>query len=55
MLYAIAAGPQPTPGFHDTIGTNRYFPATSGWKFATGLGSPDVANLAQDIVAYPKR
>ena len=56
MLYAIAARPQRTSGFHDiTIGTNRYFPATSGWDFATGLGSPDVANLAQDIVAYLKR
>jgi subtilase family serine protease len=56
MLYAIAAGPQRVPGFHDiTIGTNRYYPATSGWDFATGLGSPDVYNLAQDIVAYMKR
>ena len=28
---------------------------TNGWDFATGLGSPDVYNLAQDVVAYMKR
>jgi kumamolisin len=56
MLYAIAARPARVPGFHDiTIGTNRYYPATSGWDFATGLGSPNVYDLARDIVAYMKR
>lgn len=56
MLYAIAARSQRMPGFHDiTIGGNRYYPATRGWDFATGLGSPDVYNLAQDVVAYMKR
>lgn len=53
MLYAIASTPQPAPPFHDvTVGGNRYYPATVGWDFATGLGSPDVYNLAQDIVRY---
>jgi subtilase family serine protease len=56
MLYAVAARPQRGPGFHDiTSGTNRYYPSTSGWDFATGLGSPDVYHLAQDVVAYTKR
>ena len=56
MLYAVASSPQPNPPFHDiTIGTNRYYPATRGWDFATGLGSPNVYNLAQDIVRYVKR
>ena len=56
MLYAIAASRQQAPGFHDvTVGANRYYPATPGWDFATGLGSPDVYNLAQDVVAYMKR
>jgi kumamolisin len=55
MLYRIASTPQVAPPFHDvTIGTNRFFPATPGWDFATGLGSPDVYNLAQDIVRYLK-
>jgi subtilase family serine protease len=45
----------PAPPFHDvTVGGNRYYPATSGWDFATGLGSPNVYNLAQDIVRYLK-
>ena len=56
MLYSIAATPQRAPAFHDlTKGTNRYYPATTGWDFATGLGSPDVYDLAQDVVAYMKR
>jgi kumamolisin len=53
MLYQIAATPQKAPPFHDvTVGNNRYYPATAGWDFATGLGSPDVYNLAQDVVEY---
>jgi len=44
------------PAFHDImIGANRYYPASRGWDFATGLGSPEVANLARDVVAYLKR
>jgi subtilase family serine protease len=55
MLYRLASTAQPAPPFHDiTLGTNRYYPATPGWDFATGLGSPDVYNLAQDIVRYLK-
>jgi kumamolisin len=46
MLYAIAAHPQPVPAFHDiTRGTNRYYPATRGWDFATGLGTVNAYNL----------
>lgn len=53
MLYAIASTPQPKPPFHDVIvGSNRFYPATVGWDYATGLGSPDVYNLAQDVVRY---
>jgi kumamolisin len=55
-LYAIGARPQHALAFHDvTMGANRYYPASTGWDFATGLGSPDVANLARDVVAYLKR
>jgi subtilase family serine protease len=53
MLYRIASTAQPAPPFHDiTLGSNRYYPATPGWDFATGLGSPDVYNLARDVVQY---
>jgi kumamolisin len=52
-LYALAARGQPAPPFHDvTTGSNRHYPASPGWDFATGLGSPDVANLARDLTSY---
>ena len=55
MLYGIAGAPQQAPPFHDvTVGNNRYYQAATGWDFATGLGSPDVYNLAQDVVSYLK-
>jgi subtilase family serine protease len=49
-LYAIASTPQPYPAFHDVVrGGNRFYNATPGWDYPTGLGSPDVYNLARDI------
>jgi subtilase family serine protease len=53
ILYALAKGGQPYPPFHDvTTGSNRYYGAHAGWDPATGLGSPNVYNLARDVVAY---
>lgn len=53
ILYALAATPQPYPPFHDVVrGGNRYYQAGPGWDPATGLGSPDVFNLARDVVSY---
>jgi subtilase family serine protease len=48
VLYQLAA----TPGvFHDiTRGGDRFHNATPGWDYSTGLGSPDVLNLAQAMV-----
>jgi kumamolisin len=55
VLYALASSPQRYAPFHDVrVGANRFYPATAGWDFATGLGSPDVYNLARDVVAYLK-
>ena len=52
VLYELAAKPQPVPAFHQvTVGNNGYYDAGSGWNYATGLGSPDVFNLAQDYSA----
>lgn len=51
-LYAIYNGQQAAPAFHDvTTGNNLYYPATSGYDMATGLGSPDVTSLAKDLAA----
>jgi subtilase family serine protease len=56
MLYALAAHKQAFPPFHDvTFGGNRFYQATPGWDYATGLGSPDDYNLARDALAYLKR
>lgn len=53
ILYDLAAKKQPVPPFHQvTLGNNGYYPATPGWNFATGLGSPDVFNLAQDYTSF---
>lgn len=52
-FYALAAHPSPYAPFHDvTVGTNLYYPATPGYDLATGLGTPDVWNLARDLFEY---
>jgi len=56
-LYTFAQNPAglPQPPYHDvTVGTNLYYPATPGWDFATGLGTPDVGALAQDFEWYER-
>jgi subtilase family serine protease len=53
ILYDLAAKPQPVPAFHQvTLGNNGYYSAAPGWNFATGLGTPDVFNLAQDFTSF---
>jgi subtilase family serine protease len=53
ILYDLAAKRQPVPPFHQVVlGNNGYYSAAPGWNFATGLGSPDVFNLAQDYVSF---
>ncbi|MGH9100445.1 MAG: S53 family peptidase [Acidimicrobiales bacterium] len=50
-LYRLASSHQPFPPFHDvTRGGNAVYPATPGYDMATGLGSPNVWNLARDLV-----
>jgi kumamolisin len=53
ILYDLAARHQPVPAFHQvTLGNNGYYAATPHWNYATGLGSPDVFNLAQDYASF---
>ena len=53
ILYTLASAHQPYPPFHDVVtGANRHYDAGPGWDYATGLGSPDVYNLARDLVRY---
>jgi kumamolisin len=54
-LYYFAGNPAGLPAapFHPvTAGSNLHFLATAGWNEATGLGSPDVAHLADDFEWY---
>jgi subtilase family serine protease len=55
VLYNLFNSNQAAPAFHDvTSGNNLYYPATTGYDLASGLGSPDVSNLAKDLVANSK-
>jgi pseudomonalisin len=44
-LYAVAAGPKGATAFHDVIEGANPLPATPGWDYPTGLGSPDLTTV----------
>lgn len=49
-LYGLLNSQPLYPAFHDiTVGNNLHYPATTGYDLASGLGSPDVYNLARDL------
>lgn len=49
-LYKMFNTTQTYPAYHDvTSGNNLYYPATSGYDMATGIGTPDAYNLVRDI------
>jgi kumamolisin len=49
LLYTLFNTAQPFGAYHDvTTGDNLYYPATSNYDQASGLGTPDVWNLARD-------
>lgn len=49
-LYRMFNTTQTYAAYHDiTSGTNRYYPATTGYDQASGIGSPDAWNLIRDI------
>lgn len=50
LFYGLANSTQQYAPFHDvTAGNNLYYPATSNYDEASGIGSPDVYNIARDI------
>lgn len=55
-LYAIySSAHPPAPAFHDIkVGGNFVYPAVEGYDMATGLGTPDVAGLAEDVSQYQR-
>jgi kumamolisin len=40
------------PYYDVTQGNNLYYPATPGWDFASGLGTPNVSGLLQALQAF---
>jgi subtilase family serine protease len=50
QLYQLASTQQQYAPFHDiTTGNNLYYPATAGYDEASGLGTPDIYNIARDL------
>src|SRR5579885_2623679 len=51
LLYALYNSQQAYPAYHSiSAGNNLYYPATGVYSLATGLGTPDVYNIARDLV-----
>lgn len=49
-LYGVYNSAQAADSFHDvSAGNNLYYPASAGYDMASGLGSPNVAALAQAL------
>lgn len=49
-LYGLFNAQQQSPAFHDiTSGNNLHYQATTGYDMASGIGTPDVNNIAHDL------
>jgi len=56
VLYQVAAQQPAGAVFHDVVkGGNLLYQSGPGWDYATGLGTPRVAPLAQAIVNFLKQ
>jgi kumamolisin len=54
LLYRMAAS-APYPAFHDvTVGGNDFYAAGPGYDMVTGLGTPDVWDMARDLTSLGK-
>ncbi len=51
-LYTLASSQPTYPAFHDVAsGTNLYYPATANYDMGSGVGSPDIYNIARDLAS----
>ncbi len=49
-LYSLFNAQQQSPAFHDvTSGNNLHYAATTGYDMGSGIGTPDVNNIAHDL------
>jgi subtilase family serine protease len=52
VLYGLFNAQRQSPAFHDvTSGNNLKYSATPGYDLASGMGSPDVNNIARDLAS----
>jgi subtilase family serine protease len=50
LYYAVADEKDGGNAYFDvTSGDNQYYSATAGWDYATGLGTPNLANFDQAV------
>lgn len=47
LYYAVDKQTGANAYFDVTSGNNQYYPATRGWDYTTGLGTPNLANFDQ--------
>lgn len=53
MPYMLAHQYPKDKPFYDVVkGNNLYYPATSGWDFASGLGTPNLGGIYQGSLSY---
>ena len=56
LLYQLASAQSPYSPFHQvTLGANDFYPAGPGYNMVTGLGTPDVWDIARDLAAYGRK
>ncbi len=54
LFYMVADHSQGMQPYYDvTQGNNLYYPATRGWDFATGLGTPNLATIYHILSTLP--
>lgn len=53
IFYQLANNANTKNSFYDvTSGNNLYYPATSGWDYASGLGTPNSNNLYTNLIQH---
>lgn len=54
LLYRAAAS-DPSAFYDVKLGGNRFYRAGPGWDYSTGLGTPNMARLAADVIALSRQ
>ncbi|HUZ44529.1 MAG TPA: S53 family peptidase [Acidimicrobiales bacterium] len=52
ILYTLGDGPSAGTDFNDIVAGDNGYPATPGWDYVTGFGTPNVTSIINDIQVY---